>query len=82
MENELYEERHEYQNCRNNLKEERRRYEETERNLTVIWSSHKSLGEIISEIKCKVNPDVLPTYSEYNITEIVFELEAKISKAV
>ena len=80
IENDLHNERQEHRMTQESLTHERVRLEDTERSLACIWNSHKRLGDIVSNIECQIDDGAPLTHSQYNITEIVFELEAKLCK--
>ena len=80
IENALNEERQDHRMCQESLSQEQVRHNETRKHLDCIWSSHTRLGEIVSHIHCNIDGEKKDDYAEYNITSLIFELEAKASK--
>ena len=77
FENLLHEERQEHRMCQEGLTIERVRHEDTEKHLESIWNSHKRMGDILSQTRCKIDKDMEGTHEEYDITSLVLEVEAK-----
>lgn len=80
LENGLHEERQEHRICQERLAYERLHHRETEQSLETIWNSHRRLAEIVSKVQCQMDDGCHEAYMEYNITDLILELEAKAHK--